>query len=320
MALTKEQFNQLRSKGLSVDQIVAFEGGQKPQVATKEPGALQSVAQGVASPFLKLASSFRSIGEQAGSIINGTDTDAATREYDYGYFGKAKPLGSTGTAKDLLESIGVGAEIGSYAIGGGGASTALKAGLKGKVIKAGLEGLATGSASGGIGSFGSALQEADAQPADVAYKTLFGTALGGITGGILGAATPIAVKGVNGVRTLTNLAKIEEKLAESNRNILKPTATNLADWAEKKVNPIETFTKEFGPEAIPTKNDTLALDDLIAQTDARYKAGSEGFNTILRNSPETMSLSQREVHLRRLLRQAQGASGRWWQPTGQVRV
>jgi len=71
MALTREQFQELRNKGLSVDQIVKFESGEKPTVAPAQPsedialGLLIGAAKGAGST---LESGLRSAGQIAGGI------------------------------------------------------------------------------------------------------------------------------------------------------------------------------------------------------------------------------------------------------------
>jgi hypothetical protein len=308
MPLTREQFDSLYNSGVSVDQISAFEQGLKPRdLESREPtGLIQSFSQAVAKPFLKMGASIQDIVVQGKSIaaqLTGDKKKEAELEaklandrkrgVDFGYLGRVTPLGQTGSAMgDLKESLGVGAEIGSYAIGGGGTAKAIATGLKGKILRGAFTGATTGAASGGLATFGQAMQEAESQPADIALRTVLGAGLGAGTGLILGAATPVVVKGLKGVQTYTNLGRLEEKFYNVNRDVLKPSSIQLAEWTQKKVDPIKTFTQEFGAEYIPTSGDKLVLDDLIAQVDTRYRAGSEGFNAILRNSPEVVSISK----------------------------
>lgn len=186
------------------------------------------------------------------------------------------------------------AKTASYLYTGGNTATIANQTLGKQIVRGGLTGLKTGAIGGGSYSFGEAIQNAENQPSDIAYKTLFGTVAGGVTGGIIGATLPAVATGLGKVKEYQNFDSISSKLDDRNREIFKPTSSQLSDWTEKKVNPIKTFTREFGIEEIPTTNNTLQLDDFISQTDARYKAGAEGFNTILRNSPEVTSLSKME--------------------------
>lgn len=187
--------------------------------------------------------------------------------------------------------FGEAAKTASYLYGGQGVGATAQAGLKGQVISGAIQGAKTGAVGGGLATFGEAIQNAENAPSDVAYKTLFGAVGGGVTGGILGAALPVVVKTAGKVKEFTDINKLEEKLYTANKNILKPTPSQMSDWSSKKIDPIKTFVKEFGPDAVPqTSGDKLILDDFIDSVDTRYRAGAEGFNTILRNSPETTSL------------------------------
>lgn len=197
-----------------------------------------------------------------------------------------------GGARQITGDI---AKTASYLYTGGQAGTVVNQTLRGQILKGGLTGLKTGAVSGGAYSFGEAIQNAENQPSAVAYQTLFGTVLGGATGGILGTTLPAISAGLTKIKGFKDFESLTGKLNERNREIFKPTSSQLSNWEQAKVNPIETFSREFGLEKIPTANNTLQLDELISQTDLRYKAGSEGFNTILRNSPEVISISQRET-------------------------
>jgi hypothetical protein len=73
MALTREQFQELRNKGLSVDQIVKFESGEKPTQTTQPAQPSEDIALGLLIGAAKgagstLESGLRSIGQIAGGI------------------------------------------------------------------------------------------------------------------------------------------------------------------------------------------------------------------------------------------------------------
>ncbi len=299
MALTKEQFSQLYNKGLSVDQITAFESGKKPSdlQQTQQPqehGFLRSLIE---DPIKTLLVTPAARATEAVTRVAFPNSQAAKGYEEMTNNGESQSFGGIKVEPQKAfgegggnQIIGEAAKTASYLYGGGGASTAVKTGLKGEIIAGAAQGAKAGALGGGAYSFGDAVQEAENSPSDVAFKTLLGTVTGGVTGGFLGAATPLVVKGIKGVKSFTDINQLEDKLYNSNKEILKPTSSQMTDWDRTKVDPLKTFTKEFGPEAIPSSGDKLQLDDLISQTDARYQAGSEGFNTILRNSPETVSL------------------------------
>jgi len=73
MALTREQFQELRNKGLSVDQIVKFESGEKPTQTTQPVQPSEDIALGLLIGAAKgagstLESGLRSAGQIAGGI------------------------------------------------------------------------------------------------------------------------------------------------------------------------------------------------------------------------------------------------------------
>lgn len=201
-----------------------------------------------------------------------------------------KALGEGG-GKQILGDI---AKTTSYLYTGGELPTVAGQTLKGQVLRGALTGAKTGAIGGGVYSFGEAIQQAENQPSDVAYQTLFGTGLGALSGALLGGAIPATVKGAQSIKRLSNLNEVENSLIQANKEILKPTSTQMADWSQAKVDPLKTFVREFGPDSIPTSNNTLQLDDFISKVDTKYRAGAEGFNTILRNSPEVVSLADRK--------------------------
>lgn len=284
-------FKYLNDRGLiPKDKIVQ---AQAP-VQEEQPGGFQSFVQSIAKPVLKIASSARSIGDIAAAKSNAEVDIAKTKAYDYGYFGKVAGL------QNPIESIGVGAEIGSYALGGGGAAKTLVTGLKGKVLQGTYQGLKTGAVSGGTMSFGQALQEADVKPSDVAYKTLFGTAVGAGAGLTLGAIAPVAVKSIGGVKNtvkrFTNVNEINTELQNLNTQAFKPTPKQVEKWSAQGKDPMKTYTEIFGTDIPEVGKDNRftrgSISDAVQRVDDLYKPAAEGFNTILKNSPEVNSISK----------------------------
>lgn len=111
-------------------------GGDAPQPETppQKPGFIQGAIQGLASPFLQVASSVKGLYDTATG--NTADYNKLENEgQDYGYFGKVKPVGGgndviTGSAGDaakgLLSAAGTGAQLGIDAATVGGAVSAVK--------------------------------------------------------------------------------------------------------------------------------------------------------------------------------------------------
>lgn len=278
----------------------SFEVGKAPwEVENSQPiipveeeqGLFKSIVQGVARPFLKVASTGRAIVDTAMSGGTQSEIDAINqKEYDYGYLGKVAAL------KNPLDSIGTGAEIGSWVIPGGGAAKVVKTGLKGQVIRGVAQGVKYGASGGATIGFGQALQEAEVKPADVAIRTLFGGAIGGATGGVLGGITPVVVKGVNTTKKFTDINQINTELKNLNTQVFKPTPKQLEKWSTKGKDPMKTYTEIFGAEVPQVGTDNRftreSISEMVERVDDIYKPAAEGFNTILRNSPEVNSISK----------------------------
>lgn len=85
MALTREQFQELRNKGLSVDQIVKFESGEKPTQTTQPAQPSEDIALGLLIGAAKgagstLESGLRSAGQIAGGIGLGVSVPIQERQ------------------------------------------------------------------------------------------------------------------------------------------------------------------------------------------------------------------------------------------------
>lgn len=132
---------------------------------------------------------------------------------DYGYFGKVSPMGvdeKTGkmlSTKDaVLQSAGVGLELGSYLI----APPAAKLGVQGakQSLFTGAKQLAKyGALGGGAAGLGIGLQDVTQTDDDLKKEIgdiVANTAIGTGAGGVLGFATPYAVKGVSKPFTMLN--------------------------------------------------------------------------------------------------------------------
>jgi len=258
MPLTKEQFSELRRKGLSVDQIVSFEQGNKPTQTVEKPGFFKSLIQDpiktlLVKPAVRTGQAFGyGIGKLAGipeenlqrtinkdvnvPILGGINIEA---QKALGEGGGRQIVGDA--AKSASYLYGTGGKAFGYSMGG--VPGAVRTGLKGEVLQGAKEFMKTGAVGGGLYSFGDAIQDAENQPSDIAWKTLFGTVAGGATGLVLGAATPIVVKGLGAVNKYRNVGQLNEELIRLNNTTLKPTAKQSEKWGQQNVNPIKTYTE-----------------------------------------------------------------------------
>jgi len=188
-----------------------FGGGEtavKRAPKEKKPGVVQTIAQTVAQPFLKTIASGGALLEAGTGLakaivgkegkVNQENYDKIQKEgIDFGYLGKAKPIGAGFDAtkgikenvRPIADAAGVGLEIASYIVPVGKAKTAIDAARKGKVLKGAVEGAKAGSSAGAIGGTGMGLQEEDASVGSVIKNTAIGGIAGGILGGGLGAGS-----------------------------------------------------------------------------------------------------------------------------------
>lgn len=269
----------------------------------QETGFVQGLAQGIAKPALRIISNIRSAVPAtenfASALFGQKPTKQIPQEYYYGYLGNVKPIGQEGNLMDkVADSLGVGAELASYGVTGGGVSSTIGKGLLGKVATSLLSGAKTGAVGGGLMTFGQSLQEAENSPSDIAYKTLFGATSGAALGGALGSFTPIAIKGANFTKKLKDINAVNSTLEQLNQKVFNPTKSQLTEWTKFGKNPIKTYTELFGTEVPMVDRDNRftseGIKDLSKRVSNIYEPAANAFNAILRNSPEVNSIKSAE--------------------------
>ncbi len=233
-------------------------------VVAKEPGFLQGLAQSVAKPFLKTAATVQGLGTGAVGLglsglgaLTGSDTlksagsralqEGAQSKIDLGAGFEARPVGTqqeTGeqltAGEGLLDAIGTGLEIGSYAVGGGIPARTFGS----RAITAGVQGAKEGAIAGTMGGLGTSLQGGD---------TSFGrSALGTIAGGLGGAVLGGAVGAGIGKLSSRPLQSAEKEIVADFTRAIKPSMTNrktpiLAEKYDKNVvSAIDTIVDNRG--------------------------------------------------------------------------
>lgn len=163
------------------------------------PGFVQGLAQDVAKPFLKTgvtadriiggvkgfgkAGIQRALGDKEGAsnTIQRLNRDIdPNRSSDFGYLGRVKPL------QDIRDAAGTGLELGAGALPIGKAGSVLGGGIGRGVLR----GAGLGAISGGLGSGGRSIAEADSLGQGL-LNTGAGLAGGAVLGGALGGAVPL---------------------------------------------------------------------------------------------------------------------------------
>lgn len=141
-------------------------------VQQDEPGLFQSIVRNIANPALKIASSVRSIPGIITSPTKSGADEAMTKEYDYGYLGKATPI------QNPLEALGTGIQAGLTVATGAGSSVAKGLGLTG--AKAFGARVLEGAALGGSFQVGSNLANSKSATEGVGLSTVLGGLIPGV--------------------------------------------------------------------------------------------------------------------------------------------
>jgi len=316
MALTKEQFEALRSKGLSTEQIVAFDKGMTPEELGFErkkssEGLASRIFRGITEPVVTLG--VRPLQAVKAIMGDTPEQQAVTLPY----YGKIK---TAQTGKDIVKDIGRGVQTASLGLGGAGLSAgrtlfgqsvaktvpkilqtpgvvqSVKAGLKGS-IKEGVKsfaqtGLTTGTATG----FGMGLEEAADKPPEDAFKTIFAnTALGavsGVAGGtVLGGITPVAAKGLIKIADYTKVPQLTQKISNVYKRTLNPTARQAKIDARFGNDSFNFLAQELPEMPLSVNKDGRVIaDDALDMARQKYTAEATAFKPIIRNSGKFISI------------------------------
>lgn len=269
---------------LNLDQ---FKVQQDQPQEQQQPGLFQGLVQGITKPFAKIGvTAAKLVGTTAGLAGAGVRYLAGDKEgakqsvnsiskdlntpVDLGYLGKVRPMGvddngnelSTGDA--IKESIGTGAEIGSYFLGGGAVKEGVKDFAKasiGQTVKQGIKG---GVISGGIGSAGAEATNKDSTATSIAGQGLMGSILVGATGGAVPLFAKSAQGVYSGVKNIVN-PEIEAALTRA----IKPGKNNVgfSDHLKLAVPEISDTLKLKGVD--PAKMTINDLKDAVLDTKKR---------------------------------------------------
>lgn len=224
-------------------------------------GFVKTVAKDIARPFVKLGVSIKSAGEAAANLIRAATS--VNKEQAQGYINKAaealkgdevKGFGEVTpvTIRKPGEAAGVALDVGSTVIGGGVAAGVGKSTLKG-LVKEGLKiGLREGALAGGLAGAGKTLQDEDANAGDVAVNTLGGTVLGGLLGGVSGAALPL----------VRNLLGIGTKIVTSTPGAVSRVSKNVAENVTDSVAKSNRIAKLPAAEAEVVRS---GIDESVTQ-------------------------------------------------------
>ena len=287
MGLTSDR---LKTGGLTFKRLAA----EVPQ--EQEPGFFQGLVQSTAKPFLKTIATGQAAVE---SVIRPTDISYQPPK-DYGYFGKATPVGydengnKLGYLRGMAQAFGIGAEITSSFVGGGGAVKAGATAFK-ETLKTGFkEAAKTGFKSGVLYGGGSALRRETEAPEksivesslSVAIDALGSGVVGGITAGAVAGTTALGSAGIRKVADFVNPAfketRINQLIVSNADKIRKALNLNKTQRAieSRSGKDVSQFLSE--ENLIPeVSNGKLVADDIISSLELKAKAENAKFEELL---------------------------------------
>ena len=264
-------------------------GAAQPTVEQKEPGFVQSTIQSIAKPFLKTIVSPIAAVKGAIELSQGKTAKAqetATKEYDFGYFGKTKALGAdisptAGFGETLRkggkEVLGTALELASNVAGGGGTAAVGKSLLKSQLKRAIVGGVKTGAEIGALGAGGRALQEDKG-----IGETLAETAIGAGTGAALGAGLGVAGVGVKAL--MTPLSTVTQKISPALSSIAGKIETTVLKPTKKD------FQSGFKSENVLKHDLGGNVKDTIEKATEKLKALRKEANALRSGSQQVIDL------------------------------
>ena len=322
--------DRLKTGGLTSQRLAL----EKPP---EEPGFLRGVVRSAAQPFAKVASTGLGIGEGItglaaeglGKLVGSERLAEAgrktatqqTQKKDFGVLGSATPIGyeaqgnKLGFLKGMAQAFGVGAEIASNLVTGGGTAIAAKTAFTG-TLKAGVkEAVKTGVKAGTMFGIGTGLQKEAETPQksilesslNVAIEALGSGALGGVISGGIAGTTALGSATVRRVAEFvhpafkeTRIVKLVSDNAEKIRKALNLNKTQRAIETRSSKDVSQFLAEEnLVPEVSGGK---LVADDIIDALELKASAENSKFNQLLDDSGSYISLEQAKAKAFNLIR------------------
>lgn len=232
---------------------------QNSQTPTDDPNQEEKhgLLGGFLSAALKTPARLATNLINAGQEITGNDP---TEPFSGKFLGEVKPIGNSGNfGQDLKESLGAGAELSSYLVGGDGLAGIGENTLKGLIKESAIQSAKTGLVAGTLGGAGNAAAN-NGSAGQIVGQGILGGVTGAATGGLLGAGSPLLAKGLNKVTgafpEITNIKNTAALSDLSDRISPKPTISEvrLAQDQGRIVEgkPAGIFTEGTGQTITPT--------------------------------------------------------------------
>jgi hypothetical protein len=186
-----------------VDRLAGAKASEsKSTLGGKVLGVAKDIAVGVIKPVARVATNV----VNSGQYIAGKKE---TQPFSGKFLGEVKPVGMDNgggfSIKNLKDSFGVGAEIGSNFVGGGVVKNAAGAIVKPTIKKLAIE----GALGGGTYGLGQSLEE-DKSLKDTVVSTALGAGIGAVVAPVLSRTVSYVTKKIKGVNGKVTEVKIPE--------------------------------------------------------------------------------------------------------------
>lgn len=224
----------------------------------EQPGFLHSLASGIIKTPARLATNV----VQAAEVATG---NKKTTPFSGKFLGDVQPVGNTGKGfvSDVKDSVGSGAELGSYLIGGGEAKAGLEALKSGEVLaKPTLKAIfnASGRAVApafAVNSAGTSLQDTNKGVG----RNIVDTGLGYLEGYGLGGLFGLGAKGLEKTGLPEKvIGAIPERVKNAATNAGNKTKDHISNLVEMTRDVLGTGIKEVGGKKVPTGAGMSAAD------------------------------------------------------------
>ena len=158
-----------------------------PLPQQRQGSAVGNFVRDITSPLPRMAANLVHTKEAVKNIAKGNpmhDTSAPVR---FPFYGEIDPIGQRGPfPRKVADAVGVGAEAGSWLIGGSAAAKGAAATMGGRFLQGATAALPGGIASGLSFAAGREAQDQEATPKSVTIEGIKGGAIGGVAAGTFG--------------------------------------------------------------------------------------------------------------------------------------
>lgn len=302
----------------------------------KQSGLLGSIVKGLARPIIKEAASIYAPIAATGSLLKSLPGGVSPEEKmnvesqlvkprSFGFLGEVRPVGvdqTTGedlpTGRAILDILGTGAELATYAVGGPEIGTTGKAVISGAVRPMSKEGMIQayqlGKRLAPVGftqGVGAQIQEDDAAMSEIITSGLIGGGSAFGLGILTPAASAVLSKGFRGLTGALNEAAPKAAESAQKTGLGEMAVESVGRGMEKIGTKIESVAKSVEAKSLMSPEARTAtasgIDESVIKmlenaSDGDFKAYQEMFETALTKMEDpTSQVIPRNVHSKTFL-------------------